>query len=142
MTGKEYLNQYYWGKRNIESLRDEILQLEAMAEYVSPVGSTVRSSGFSDKVGKAAANIADKKKKLERMVEETLELMNDIEAKIEQIDNERYRWILRERYLHFRKWNQIAQRAYYSLRTVQYNNKKALEAFEKKFPEIEFLSVE
>lgn len=133
MTAKEYLSQYYWAKKDVESMQEEIAQLEAMAEYVSPRGGTGRSSGVSDRVGKAAAKLADKKKRLECIVGETLALLDDIEDKIDQISNERYRWILKERYVYCRRWSQIAERNYYSLRTVQYNNQKALAAFEKQY---------
>ena len=140
MTAKEYLSQYYWAKKDIESMREEIQQLEAMAEYVSPRGSTGGSSGVSDKVGRTAAKLVDKKKKLDSLVGKTLALMNEIEVRIDQIDNVRYRWVLKERYVHCRKWTHIAQRGFYALRTVQYNNQKALAAFESRFPEIQLLS--
>lgn len=136
MTSKEYLSRYYWAKKDIESMREEIRQLEAMAEYVSPRGDSGRSSGVSDKVGLTAARLADKRKRLECMVGETLKLMSDIEAKIDMIANERYRWVLKERYVHCRKWTQIAESGFYSLRAVQYNNQRALAEFESRFPEI------
>ena len=142
MTAKEYLSQYFWAKKDIESMQEEIQLLEDMAEYASPGFERGRSSGVSDKVGKTVAEIMDKKKMLEGLVGKALKLMNEIEDKIDQIDNVRYRWVLKERYVHCRKWNSIAQRGFYSLRTVQYNNQKALEDFESRFPEIEFLSVD
>lgn len=139
MTAKEYLNQYCLARRELECLQEEIQELEALAEYVSPHPTAGGSSGVSDKVGNTAARIADKRSSLERSVGEALELLNEIQSRIAQLNDERHRWILRERYVHCRKWEHIARSGYYSLRTVLYQNQRALAAFEDRFPEIRAL---
>lgn len=108
MTAKEYLSQYRDEKLKVERMGDQIKELEALSEYASPRFST-SSSKISDKVGNNAAKIADKKKELERLISKSLELMKEIEACINRVKDERYRYILTERYINQQKWESIAE---------------------------------
>lgn len=139
MTPKEYLNQYYWAKKLIESKQDEIKQLEVLAEYVSPGIESGGGGSASDKVGKLAAKIADEKDKLNQQIEELVNLKTEIKSCIAWIDNKRYRFVLTERYINCKRWNEIAEDNHYSVRSVHYLHQNALNAFGRKNPHIKTL---
>ena len=126
MTAKEYLSQYYWTQKRIESLKDELIQLEAAAEYVSPRAET-GGSGMTDKVGSLAAKIADKKLKIYWLIESSIDLKAEIKAKIDRVEDQRYRYILTERYILCRKWEDIAAFLNYSVRQVHRLHGRALQ---------------
>lgn len=134
MTVKEYLNQYRWAKEEIQSMGDEISQLEALAEYVSPKGERSGSGGYaSDRVGTLAAKLADEKDRLGQRMAELLDIRDTIKAQIGELDNMRYRLVLTERYINCKQWEEISADAHYSLRAVQYIHRDAIEAFGKRF---------
>ena len=139
MTAKEYLSQYRRAINEIESKRNEIEQLEALAEYVSPRGERGGSGYASDKVGALAAKLADEKDRLQQDVIALLEVRAEIKSRIEQIDNDRYRLVLTERYINCKQWENISADAHYSLRAVLYIHRDALAAFAGKFPIVEAL---
>lgn len=139
MTPKEYLSQYYWAKKEIESKRDEIQQLETIAEYVSPRTSASGSKGTDDKVGMLVAKIADEKGKLRQEVSALLAIRDKIKGHIDEIDNKRYRLVLTERYINCKQWREIAADIHYSVRAVQYFHRDALSAFGRKWPYIKTL---
>ena len=135
MTVKEYLNQYRWAKEEIQSMRDEIAQLEALAEYVSPKSERSGKVGcHSDRVGTLAAKIADERDRLGQRMAELLEVRDKIKSQIDEIDNMRYRLVLTERYINCKQWEKISADAHYSLRAVQYIHRDAIEAFGRRFP--------
>ena len=135
MTVKEYLNQYRWAKEEIDSMRDEIAQLEALAEYVSPRGERSGNGGYvSDRVGALAAKIADEKDRLGQKMAALLEMRDTIKSQIDEMDNKRYRLVLTERYINCKHWEKISADAHYSLRAVQYIHRDALDAFGQRFP--------
>lgn len=125
MTAKEYLSQYYWAKKEIESKREEIRQLEAMAEYSSPKWVS-GSSGVSDKIGNVSAKIIDKAEELNRLIEKSMELLYEIEVCINRMEGERYRYILTERYINCRKWESIADDLHIDTRWLRRLHKRAL----------------
>ena len=125
MTAKEYLSQYREEKLKVKKLSDQIKELEALSEYASPRFST-SGSGISDKVGNHAAEIADKKKELNCLIAKSLELMDEIEACINRVENSRLRYILFERYICCQKWEDIAEELNLELRWVYVLHGRAL----------------
>lgn len=128
MTAKEYLSQYYWVKKDIESMQREIEHLEVMAEYSSPrwVGGSNSGNDKSDKVGNIAVKIADKQRELDCLIERSLDLLDEIEACISRVEDSRYRYILTERYINCRKWESIADDLHTDLRWVHRLHGRAL----------------
>ena len=133
MTAKEYLSQYGWAKKEIEIKRDEIEQLEAIAEYATPRGERGGSGYASDKVGSLAARIADEKNSLQQDVAALLEMRDKIKSQIDEIDNNRYRMVLTERYINCKQWENISADAHYSLRAVLYIHRDAINEFGRRF---------
>lgn len=125
MTAKEYLSQYYTEKLKIKKLSGEIEELEALSVYASPRLS-VSGSGISDKIGNNAAKIADKQKELDCLIEKSLKLMDEIEACINRVENVRLNYILTERYINCRKWEDIAEELNTDLRWVHRLHGRAL----------------
>lgn len=126
MIAKEYLSQYRNKKLEAKRLKDEIKELEALSEYVSPRLSA-GGIGISDKVGNSAAKIADKKRELEHLIDKALELMDEIEACINRVENPRLRYILFERYISCRKWEDIAEELNYTVRQIHRLHGRALQ---------------
>ena len=125
MTAKEYLSQYYTEKLKIKKLSGEIEELEALSVYASPRLS-VSGSGISDKIGNNAAKIADKQKELDCLIEKSLKLMDEIETCINRVENVRLNYILTERYINCRKWEDIAEELNTDLRWIHRLHGRAL----------------
>ena len=130
MTPKEYLSQYYWAKKLAESKRDEIKQLETLAEYVSPRTETGSGGGASDKVGEITAKIVDEKEKLNRQIEELMNLRKEIKATISGVNNPVFRQLLTLRYINGYTFERIAIEMFYTYKWVCVLHGRALAAFE------------
>ncbi|GHV06385.1 hypothetical protein FACS1894217_04950 [Clostridia bacterium] len=135
MTAKQYLQQAFRLNQRIESNRDEIARLRSLATSIgSPDLSAdrVQSSGNSDKMAATIAKIIDFERELEAEIEKYVVLRREIYGKVDRIEDDDYRIILKKRYLEFKKWENIAVEMNYSYQWVHKLHKRALQDFAKK----------
>ena len=99
MTPKEYLNQYRDKCLEVISMKDEIKELQSLAEYASPGTEAGVNSGTSDKVGKLSAKIIDEQAKLDQKIEGVWELRKEIKSAISAVNDPVYRFILTMKYI-------------------------------------------
>lgn len=128
---KKYLRQYGCALRAERAIEEEIQQVRldkmfpALVQDGMPHGSG-GNSDLSDFVVKVDELLADLKKQAERRIT----LRREISRKIEQMDDETEKLVLRLRYIQLLKWEEIAVRMDYTYRNVTKIHGKALQNFE------------
>jgi DNA-directed RNA polymerase specialized sigma subunit len=111
MTPKEYLEQYHVLDAAIDSKREQIENLKVTATKVSPSSEgSASSSGASDRVGKAVAQLLDLENEIADDIEMLVALKKEILAQINVIPNLEYRYILEEHYFNRHSFEFIAER--------------------------------
>ena len=115
MTPKEYLEQYRTLDAEIESKREQIERITAIATKVSPSSDGLSFSGdVSDRVGKAAAKLVDLEKEIATDIEKLASLKAEIRTQISAIHLSAYRYILEEHYFNFKSFDAIGEKIGYS----------------------------
>lgn len=117
MTTKEYLQQVYWAKRNIQRLEKEISELEEDIESISAMDyarDRVDSSSSSSIVEDSVIRLSKCRDKLIGKQNEYTRLRDKIGEEIESLDDERYKEILSLRYIHCMSWQDISKTMNYS----------------------------
>ena len=133
MTENDKKKEYLWGYRNSlcrqKMLEDEIRELRLNKMVPSMVQDGMpHGSGGGDLSGYAAkldALLQD----LEREVNAGIDLRREIVSKIEQLPNETERLLMRYRYIHGLKWEEIAVKMEYSWKQIHRIHAKALDNF-------------
>ena len=117
---EEWLNRALKLNTEMEHLKREIRRLELEASsIVSPPGHGGRSSLPSDKVGRAAAKIADEQRRLGSMMIRILELKQDIRDRIMMYtETPRHEEVLLRRYVEFQRWEDIAEEMAYDAKHI------------------------
>lgn len=137
MTTKLYLNQIYRLDEIIKNKREEIIQLEAMAESITVATDkeNVKSSGNKDKIGTAVAKIVDLQEEYLDILNEFLEKRKTIISQIENIEKIEFYNVLCRRYIQYKTFEEIAVEMDYSYRQITRIHGNALQAFERKYGE-------
>jgi hypothetical protein len=110
MSIKKFLNQAFYLDRLIQANRDELERLQAVAESIScPDLSAERVQGGerSDKIGNTVAKIVDLEREIQYENDRYVQARKDIQRVIDAVSKPRLKLILQERYLNFKKWEQI-----------------------------------
>jgi hypothetical protein len=106
---KQELSQLYYLNREIEQLKNRIVELECVATSTSSrITGMPHASGISDKVGRYAAEIADLKELLDLNLKKCFYELNRLNRYIESIENSEMRMILSLRYINGLSWQQVA----------------------------------
>lgn len=109
MTGKEELRQIFRLDKRMVSLHDSIIELETKLTRISPVLSDMpRGGGDQDKISGGVAKLCELKQMLDDMLTESCIKRGEIIKKIELLENENYKTILRERYVNLKSFEQIS----------------------------------
>lgn len=112
-----------------QHLRREIRRLELEAtSIVTPPGNGGRSSLPADKVGRAAARIADETAKLAAMLAEIRQRKHEIrETIMRYTETPRHEEVLLRRYVEFQRWEDIAEAMTYEDKYVYRLRREAVE---------------
>lgn len=132
---EEYLKTERWLDRafklnaEYQHLKREIRRLELEAtSVVSPPGHGGKSSVPSDKVGRAAARIADEQMKLRGMMMNIIDLKQEIRDTIMQYtDSPRHEEALLRRYVEFQRWEDIAEDMSYEAKYIYTLRRQGIE---------------
>lgn len=127
---KEYLRKYLEAKRMQEVLEREIdeLRLDRMIPGSPAQDGMPHGSGGGDLSG-YAARLDELDRSLHAQLERKLRIRKEITDKIDAMSDETESLLLRLRYIHGLKWEEVAAKMDYSWRAVHKIHSKALEHF-------------
>lgn len=134
VTAKEYLSKIFYLDKEIEAkikLADELRSTALKATTMSPDG--VHTSTISDPTSDLGIKLDQYSEEINHRVEELVDLKRLVSKQIDQLDKWTHRMVLRERYIHLKKWEEIAVEQNYSYRQTTRLHGEALIEFDKIF---------
>lgn len=127
---KEYLKRYHGAVLAEKAIQQEIdeLRMDKMFPMLIQDGMPHGSScgDLSEYAAQLDGLLADLKEQMEKRIQ----IRREITQKIEQMQDETEKTVLRLRYIHWLRWEQIAERMGYSIRNITKIHGKALAHFE------------
>lgn len=127
---KEYLKSYRDAVIAETQIKEEIDQLRMDKMFPSLVQDGMpHGSGASD-LSAYAAKLDELLSELEEQMNERIQLRREIVRKIECMESETEKAVLRYRYIHMLKWEEIAVKMHYGYRNILKVHGRALEHFE------------
>ena len=133
MTAKEYLKQYRVLDADIRECTKRLDELQSRREYSSPQPSGgIAYSQAVDKVANLAEAIVD----TQAMLDKLIMLKAEIVSRVESVPNLELRTVLRLRYIDGLSVENVSERMYYSLKTINTRILVALAYFEGRFGDI------
>ena len=112
MKAREYLKQAYYLDRRIESDLLEKTALQKLAYGIPAAGieehhnpNRPTEAPFT----KTLQRIWEREQQIDEEIDALVALKDEIRKIIDQVDDEECRLLLRHRYIHFRKWDEIAE---------------------------------
>lgn len=128
MRAIELLVEYVRLRKRIRLLQAQIEARRERAEALSgwPEGDRVQTSHEPDKIGRAVAELADRKNELVDMQLEAIERMNKIEALLRELKEPDYALVIQYKYIRVMSWDEVAETMNYSSRWVQELKRKAI----------------
>lgn len=136
MTPQEYLMQIFHLDKKIDSKlseRDEIMSTLLRATDTSK--EYVRTSNISSPTENAVMLLMQYNDETNKYVDELVVLKVQVAEEIMRLENSNYQMILRERYIHCKKFEQIAVDMNYDYSWVIKLHRRALRKFGEVFPE-------
>lgn len=128
MTVKEWLNRGWKLNREIDALKEEqrrALEL-ATATTSAPQEDRVQG-GEGNRTADKFANYAAYAAEIDSRIDDLFQIKQEIDQAIEKVENTTYRTLLFERYINFKKWEQIAVDMDYSYVHIVRLHGKALQ---------------
>ena len=143
MTAKEYLRQLSRKDARINALIERQRRYRELAERRTAVYRDTPGGGrrCSSSVEEYVVKIIDLEREIDRRIGEYVDLTREIEAAIDRVSDDRYRDILRYRYLNDWSWEKIAQEMHYDRRQITRLHGLALLEIEKRCPKMSHLNV-
>lgn len=128
-TKKEYLQSYRYAVIAETQIKEEIDQLRMDKMFPGLVQDGMpHGSGGSD-LSAYAAKLDELLIELKDQMDKRIQLRREIVKKIEAMDSETEKAVLRYRYIHMLKWEEIAVKMHYGYRNVLKVHGRALEHF-------------
>ena len=121
MTAKEYLRQLSRKNARINALIERQRRYRELAERRTAVYRDTPGGGrrCSSSVEEYVVKIIDLEREIDRRIDEYVDLTREIETAIDKVGDDRYRDILRYRYINDWSWERIAQEMHYDERWVR-----------------------
>ncbi len=128
---KEYLWKYRDALRSQLAIEEEIEQLRADKMYPGSLeqDGMPHGNGCSDLSG-YAAKLDELLQELKEQLEKKIDIRREITQKIDAMPDETESLLLRYRYIHLLKWEEVAVKMGYSWQHMHKIHAKALEHFE------------
>ena len=126
---KEYLMRYRDALRAEKQIEEEITQLRLDTMMPAVVNDGMpHGSGIGDLSG-YAAQVDELLQDLKEQQEKRIQIRREITQKIEKMPNETEKMVLRYRYIHLLKWEEIAVKMCYSWKGIHKVHGRALQHF-------------
>lgn len=134
MTIKEYLSQAYYINLRIKYKLDELKSLRELYTKVNSVFSDLpRNKNAHQQMETNIIRIIDLEWEIDCEVQRLINIKSDISELIKRAEIDEHRLILELRYLHLKKWGEIAHIMGYGVDNVYKIHRRALKNL--KFPE-------
>lgn len=136
MTPKEYLMQIYELDKKINtklSERDQVLN--TLVRSTDTTKENIHTLEVSRPTEDTIIRLMKYNDQVNKYTDKLVELKIQIAEEIMKLENENHRIVLRERYIHCKKWEQVAVDTDYDYSWIIKLHGRALEEFEEKFPE-------
>jgi DNA-directed RNA polymerase specialized sigma subunit len=130
MTAKEYLEETDLLRKRIARKENEIRNLYALAEGMTGTGNSDMPKAASpkhDKMESAVDKIIILKDEIKAIKTELNNLISQMRAEIQQVQDDDARDLLTKRYLEFKPWKIVAADMEYSVQHIYFLHNKALE---------------
>lgn len=127
---KEYLKSYRDAVVAETQIKEEIDQLRLDKMFPSLVQDGMPHGSGSSDLSAYAAKLDELLSELEEQMNERIQLRREIVRKIECMDSEIEKAVLRYRYIHMLKWEEIAVKMSYTWQHIHRIHGKALSHFE------------
>lgn len=135
LTPKEYFNQAFELDEEVISKQKE---RNVIRETVLGATRPKHSPSFSNQFHSTTEDLVMKLSKREEEINEAIDKLVDFKTRvgteIDQLEDRRFRIILRERYIRCKSWADIAIEQNYDKRYIYELHGYALKEFEKEFP--------
>ena len=128
---KEYLKSYRDAVVAETQIKEEIDQLRLDKMFPSLVQDGMPHDSGSSDLSAYAAKLDELLSELEEQMNERIQLRREIVRKIECMESETEKAVLRYRYIHMLKWEEIAVKMHYGYRNILKVHGRALEHFEQ-----------
>ncbi|MEG6521168.1 sigma factor-like helix-turn-helix DNA-binding protein [Desulfotomaculum sp. 1211_IL3151] len=124
---KQELQEYYWVRRNIQRLKDKLLELETEAtKQTTILNHAPKGGGYNkDKIAGLVAKIMEVQDEINGQLQGSYALLAKIEKAIRVLP-QREGYLIRARYLDLKTWEQIAADMHYSWRWIHRIHSEAL----------------
>lgn len=136
-NAKQYLKQYRSGLQELQALTERIVRVRSQADRVTATLTGQPGAPAGHCSGDNLQRCIDMLDELERRyvdrLRETIRMLTSIEDGIDALTDERYRQVLRMRYIDGLGWEEIAERVGYTKRQITNIHGAALAAI-KDFP--------
>lgn len=128
MTAKQYLEQAYRIDLRINSKLEQVASLNELAQKATTVFGGVPTGGTRNvhRLEDVIIKIVDMESEINADLDSLVGLKKEIAGVIRSVENIEYRTLLEQRYLCFKRWEEIAQLMGYSTRQIRRLHDKAL----------------
>ena len=121
MTNQEkvnYLKRYRVLSLEIDQITDELQRWQDLATRISPSYSDMPHGGGNDKVQTAAVEVAELTEQLNDKIHQAVKMQQEMKDLIGTIDDATLRRLMIYRYIHGKKWEEIAVLMDYDYRWI------------------------
>ncbi|MFR4206547.1 MAG: sigma factor-like helix-turn-helix DNA-binding protein [Blautia sp.] len=127
---KEYLRRYHAAELAEREIREEIDDLRMNKMFPALIQDGMPHGSSCMDLSEYAAQLDELLTELKDQMEQRIRIRREITQRIEAMQDETEKTVLRLRYIHWLRWEQIAERMGYSLRNITKIHGKALAHFE------------
>lgn len=127
---KEYLKRYHGAVLAEKAIQQEIDELRMDKMFPMLIQDGMPHGSSCGDLSAYAAQLDELLIELKEQMEKRIKIRREITEKIEAMQDETEKTVLRLRYIHWMRWEQIADRMGYSIRNITKIHGKALAHFE------------
>lgn len=134
MNTKDYLNGAFWLNQRINS---DIRELDELKELVTGINAVKVSERVKVTPSGEAPFVRNIEKimvledKIDQEIDEYVDLKDEIRTLIDRVKDQKLQLVLRYRYIHFCRWDEVADMLGFTLRWTHILHQRALEEVSK-----------
>lgn len=143
MTAKEYLEQVGNKEIYIRNLQKKIERLRKVLDFADTVQydtTKVRATHTKDKIKDLYAKIDERQQLVDNLMLDFAEFKKKVSDEINQLNDDRYKNILRQKYIELKIWKEIAMDMNYNVRYLFHIHGAALSEFYKIHNKLELVA--